>query len=91
MYWPHSITVSTSGFHPDNPSSTLGEVTKYNKISPKGFIFIILYDSRREANEVRPFKEVSEKEKFIFLFPNDAERKGFHDSEILTLGEVTKY
>ena len=25
--WSHSITVSTTGFHPVNPSSTLGEIT----------------------------------------------------------------
>ena len=44
---------------------------------------------RGEPVRVRPFKEANEKEKLVFLFPSDAEREGFHDSEILTPAEIT--
>ena len=37
----------------------------------------LAYGVRTERSEVPPFKEMSEKEKFIFLFPNGTERKTF--------------
>ena len=38
-----SITVSTSGFHPDNAGSTPAEITNPRKDIPKGYIFWIGY------------------------------------------------
>ena len=58
------------------------------KIDPLGSNFISNISCERRTL-VRPFKEMSEKEKFIFLFPNDAERKGFA-KQILTLAEITR-
>ena len=48
-------------------------ITKHKKESFQD-LFLCFMFLEREANEVRPFKEMSEKEKLVFLFPNDAER-----------------
>ena len=38
-YWSLSITVSTTGFHPVNASSTLAEITTLTKKDPLGPYF----------------------------------------------------
>ena len=45
-------------------------------------LFFIYNFARVDENVVRPFKEMSEKEKFTFLFPNDAERRASVASDV---------
>ena len=39
--WSRSITVSTSGFHPDNAGSTPAEITRHIKIAHLGIFFVL--------------------------------------------------
>lgn len=43
-----------------------------------------------DENVVRPFKEMSEKEKLAFLFPNDAERKAFAKQKLRLVQYVNR-
>lgn len=45
-------------------------------------LFFIYNFARADENVVRPFKEMSEKEKLAFLFPNDAERRASLASDV---------
>ena len=55
--WSRSITVSTSGFHPDNAGSTPAEITKNKKRSLQGLFFYSLILGESWTRRVRLFKE----------------------------------
>ena len=78
--WPHRLTVRTPGFHPGNPSSILGEITKENRsfFMDGRFSFC---DSYRRENRTRRCSIAS-------LIP---QRSGRIDWIYLSiLGEITK-
>ena len=45
-------------------------------------LFFIYNFARVDENVVRPFKEMSKKEKFAFLFPSDTERRASVASDV---------
>ena len=65
--------------------STPAGITNKIKNKPIGAYFLsyLVALAGGRTRRVRTFKETSEKEKLAFLFPNDAERKGFA-KQILT-------